>query len=84
VDPIISLLPEPIPLRPILPTVLGNVDYHLFRGQLEQIDTLLGRTGLEDQFVQLSVKRWRAQNAEAPPSPRSQLLPATRSAGLAL
>jgi len=72
-DANISLLPEPIPLRPTLPTVLGNVDYQIFRKQLERIDLMLSHTGLENQFVALGLKRWRAQNPQKDPSPKSQL-----------
>jgi len=72
VDAHILLLPEPIPLRPTLPTVLGNVDYQLFRGRLEQIDRMLVRTGLEDRFVEQALEGWWAQQEE-PPSAKAQL-----------
>lgn len=71
-DANIILLPEPIPLRPTLPTVLGNVDYQLFRSQLEQIDRMLVRTGLEDQFVEQALGRWWPQQEE-PPSAKGQV-----------
>lgn len=53
-------------LRLILPTVHGNVDYHEFRLQLEQIAQVLYASGLEDNFIKESVKTWLA------PMPSSQ------------
>ncbi len=36
-----QILPFPEELRPRLPTIVGNVDYHTLRRRLQQIDGLL-------------------------------------------
>src|ERR1035438_10494177 len=48
-----TLLPFPQPLRPALPTVVGNADYRLLR-----IDEILQRSGVEGRFVARSVEQW--------------------------
>lgn len=40
-----------------LPVVLGNVDYQEFRGRLEELDRLLKRSGLENEFVERGLIR---------------------------
>ena len=40
-----------------LPVVLGNVDYQEFRGRLEELDRLLRRSGLENEFVERGLIR---------------------------
>ena len=40
-------------LSPNIPTVIGNKDYQEFRAQLERIDELLIKGGVEQHFVQL-------------------------------
>lgn len=55
------ILPAQIELRVTIPTVEGNVDYQQWRQQLERIDQLLLQSGLEDQFVALSLEHWKAQ-----------------------
>lgn len=52
------IIPFPQPLRPQLPTIVGNVDYLSFRQQLEQIDTLLREGGVERDFVQRALAGW--------------------------
>jgi hypothetical protein len=51
--------PQPLPLR--LPTIEGCVDYRQFESQLHRIDGLLRTSGLETQFITLSVDHWLAQ-----------------------
>ena len=48
------------PLRPIVPTVLGNVDYLRFQDELTQIDTLLALSGIESEFVEKSLTQYVA------------------------
>jgi hypothetical protein len=60
-------------LRPSLPTIEGNVDYHQFQTQLHRIDELLGLSGLETQFVNQCVQRWE-QAAQDPQAITDQAL----------
>jgi hypothetical protein len=59
IDNIIPFQPE---LRPVLPTIEGNVDYQEFRRQLERIEEILLDGGVEKKFVQLSMERWLKGN----------------------
>ena len=68
-----SLIPFELHLQPALPTVLGNVDYHQLRQQLQRSDELLIHGGLETQFVQKSLEQWRAECAPRQPSAKAQL-----------
>ena len=52
------LIPFPQELRPPLPTIVGNVDYHTLRVRLEQIDALLHDSGVERSFVERALERW--------------------------
>jgi hypothetical protein len=52
------LIPFPQELRPKLPTIIGNVDYHTLRLRLEQIDALLADSGVERTFVERALQRW--------------------------
>lgn len=60
-SPTASILPFQPALRPALPTVLGNVDYTLFEGQLRRIDELLRVSGVEKSFVEQSLARYDRQ-----------------------
>jgi IS5 family transposase len=53
-------IPFPTELRPRLPTIVGHVDYQTLRQRLEQIDELLRVSGVEEQFVELSLQGWLA------------------------
>lgn len=53
------------PLRPAVPTVLGNVDYQRFSAELSRIDELLIRSGVEDAFVEKSLTKYVARGAKA-------------------
>jgi hypothetical protein len=52
-----QIIPFPQELRPKLPTIVGNVDYLTLRQRLEQIDTLLRDSGVEQSFVQRALQR---------------------------
>jgi hypothetical protein len=66
-----QIIPFPEELRPRLPTIVGNVDYLTLRQRLEQIDTLLRQSGVERDFVQRALVRWkRARSGE--PTAREQ------------
>ena len=69
-----NLIPFPLPLAPRLPTIEGNVDYLDYQRQLQRIDFLLIASGVETQFLELSLAHWLAQRpAGSPPiSPKSQ------------
>jgi len=54
------LLPIQQLLRPVLPTIEGNVDYTRLRAQLLRIDQLLSQSGLEAQFIAQSFQDWKA------------------------
>jgi len=64
------LIPFALPLPQVLPTIEGNVDYNLFRGQLLRIDQLLRRSGLESQLIQADLEHWLAGGKE--PSAKAQ------------
>ena len=66
-----SILPFPQELRPRLPTIVGNVDYLTLRHRLEEIDALLRAGGVERDFVQRALARWR-RAAATEPTPREQ------------
>ena len=63
-------IPFPTELRPRLPTIVGNVDYLTLRQRLEQIDQLLRSSGVEREFVELSLQQWR--EGSRPPSIQEQ------------
>ncbi|MEI7672857.1 MAG: transposase, partial [Deltaproteobacteria bacterium] len=70
----LNLLPT-APFLPLnLPTIEGNVDYLEFRRLLDRLDALLRTSGLETQFIQLSVQHWSAQkNTDADINPKQQV-----------
>ena len=59
--PIVALQPE---LCPVLPLVVGNVDYLDFRANLERIDALLKDGGVESAFLQLRLQEVARAEAE--------------------
>jgi hypothetical protein len=64
-----QILPFPQELRPKLPTIVGNVDYHTLRQRLEQIDALLRDGGVERDFVQRALANWTVAGVRAPTAP---------------
>ena len=64
IRPTVSILPQQLPLCPALPTVIGNVDYQHFEELLRRIDELLILSGMEDQFVCLSVEDFEHHSCE--------------------
>jgi hypothetical protein len=66
-----ALIPFPQSLRPALPTIVGNADYRQLRDQLQRIDELLKRSGIEERFVASSVNQW--QQRQKRPSLARQL-----------
>ena len=60
------LIPFPQELRPKLPTIVGNVDYHTLRQGLEQIDSLLREGGVEADFVQRALASWKVAGSREP------------------
>jgi hypothetical protein len=63
---ICQIIPFPEELRPRLPTIVGNVDYLTLRQRLEQIDTLLRHSGVERDFVQRALARWKRAGSGEP------------------
>lgn len=59
----LHILPQPQELRPVLPTIEGNVDYQEFRRQLQRIDQLLVHGGVEADFLRASLAHWSAQSS---------------------
>jgi len=55
------LLPEQDELQPPVPTVLGSVDYRIWRARLERIDEILRASRVEEAFVRLCLKRRLAE-----------------------
>jgi len=58
IPPIANIIVFQPELRPVLPTIEGNVDYQEFRQQLERIEEILVEGGVERKFVQLSMEGW--------------------------
>src|ERR1700740_3011836 len=56
--PAITFIPCEEHFRPVLPTIEGNVDYLTLREQLTTIDELLRTSGVENEFVRLSLEHW--------------------------
>ena len=56
--PPITFIPCEAHFRPVLPTIEGNVDYLTLREQLTTMDELLRTSGVEKEFVRLSLERW--------------------------
>jgi hypothetical protein len=54
-----QIIPFPQEFRTPLPTIVGNVDYLTLRQRLEQIDVLLREGGVERDFVQRALARWK-------------------------
>ena len=54
-----AIIPFDLPLPLVLPTIEGNVDYRTLREQLLQINEMLVLSGLEDQFVEADLQKWR-------------------------
>jgi hypothetical protein len=65
------IIPFPTELRPILPTIVGNVDYLTLRRRLEQIENLLQASGLEADFVEKALGGW-LKRASRPPTAQQQ------------
>jgi hypothetical protein len=55
------LLPEQDELQPPVPTVLGSIDYRMWRQRLERIDEILRTSRVEEAFVRLCLKRRLAE-----------------------
>lgn len=53
-----NIIPFEQPLRPVLPTIEGNVDYSLWREQILRIDQLLLQGGFETQFLEGCLQDW--------------------------
>jgi hypothetical protein len=63
---ICQIIPFPEELRPRLSTIVGNVDYLTLRQRLEQIDALLRQSGVERDFVQRALARWKRTGSGEP------------------
>jgi len=61
-----QIIPFPEELSPRLPTIVGNVDYLTLRQRLEQIDALLRDSGVERDFVQRALARWKRAGFREP------------------
>ena len=53
-----NIIPFQQPLRPVLPTIEGNVDYSLWREQILRIDQMLLQGGFETQFLEGCIQDW--------------------------
>ena len=56
-------IPLQLSFRPVLRTVVGNVDYTKFEAELKRIDELLTLSGLEHDFVKRSICQYIARAA---------------------
>ena len=71
-NPMPHVIPFQTELRPVLPTVRGNVDYRNFEEDLLRIDEILDLSGIERMFVALSLERWLAQSGQRVPTAKEQ------------
>lgn len=55
---------QQLELRPRLPVVVGNVDYLENEALLLRIDDLLGRSGLEEEYVRKCLVQWENEARE--------------------
>ena len=60
----IQIIAQQEELRPVLPTIEGNVHYQEFRAQLLRIDELLLYGGVQADFVRESLAYWSAQTEQ--------------------
>ena len=68
-----QIIAFPQELRPKLPTIVGNVDYLTLQKRLEQMDTLLRDSDVEEQFVEQALKGWISEAAGKAIAPQQQL-----------
>jgi len=59
------LLPEQDYLRPFVPTVVGNLEFRVWKNQLERIDEILRMSQTEAAFVRLSLVRQKEREKTA-------------------
>jgi hypothetical protein len=59
-----NIVPFQLPIRPALPTVYGNVDYRRFQEQLERMDEMLVKSGVERLFVEQSLEAFKRRGKE--------------------
>jgi len=59
------LLPEQECLRPLVPTVVGNLEFRVWKKQLERIDEILRMSQAEGAFVRLSLARQKEREKQA-------------------
>jgi hypothetical protein len=73
--PTFQIVPQQEPLRPVLPTVFGSVDYRRYESELKRMDQIILRSGIESLFVTLSMERFEAKALEdgVVPSIKAQL-----------
>jgi IS5 family transposase len=60
-----KILPFQAQFRPVLPTIIGNVDYQRFERQLVRMDEILRESGAEERFVELSLEQFEGTHPEA-------------------
>jgi hypothetical protein len=68
------IVPLDRPLRPVLPTVIGNVDYSKFERLLVRIDELIRLSGIERQFMELSVEALLTAYSKKGETPSARVL----------
>ena len=55
------ILPFQAPLRPVLPTIVGNCDYAEFSELLHRVDELLITSGVERLFIERNLEYSRLE-----------------------
>ena len=60
----VNLIPFTPELRPKLPPIEACKDYRLWREDLVQLDSLLASSGIQEQFVALSLAQLRSKTSE--------------------
>jgi hypothetical protein len=67
-----QIIPLQGELRPVLPTVLGNVDVQRFEAELRRIVELLRLSGVEALFAERGLAGWLARDPERVPTTHEQ------------
>lgn len=58
-----KIIPFQLALRPVLSTVIGNLEYTKFKGELSRIDELLKLSGIESEFISKSLEHYESKGA---------------------
>lgn len=60
-----KIIPFQLHIRPVLPTILGNIDYKKFEESLYRIAEILSQSGIEELFVEKSTDNFEEKQKAA-------------------